>query len=254
MMRIPVPFVEMWNRAYATRNCTNWELLPLCDLRDFVRDSIPAKGNIRSALELGCGRGLRALVAMLDVSALGFDDISYTGIDVSKNAIRMARQILEDITAGRRSSVFLERMDKCFPERPSGLKPAVSFQVADLFSWLESSDDDYDLIIDWMCFHELPPEYRTQYAELVAQRCSTYFILKCFSTEGSTQGELSEAVPGVPKYMLSEAEIVSIFEPSFRVVRIVDYSEDIHPEVIPTDGVVAAKRAYLFERLPTSTH
>jgi len=121
------------------------------------------------------------------------------------------------------------------------------FAVADLFEWLPSGPS-VDLVVDWMCFHEMAPMSRKTYASLVAKKCRRYLAIKIFSTEGASGLRLPDALPGVRKYQFSRNDIEMVFGEYFEIEYVQSYPEDANPDVPHSDGIVAAKMAYLLKR------
>lgn len=44
------------------------------------------------------------------------------------------------------------------------------------------------------------------------------------------------------------ADLIQLFSPEFTLVSFEQYPEDLEPDPVPEDGIVAAKRAYVFKR------
>jgi len=244
--------VAVWNAFYTAGGLTDWELLPPKDLSAAVALVLSRGARLRSAAEIGCGRGMRSLVAILNNPTLNDATFSLVGIDHSSAAVYAAGGLA--FAAARGAPLpepFGALVDTAVAIRPRPLLCAdLRFEHADLFNWLSGhSERAFDLIVDWMCFHEVPPNMRGRYADLVARCCGQYFIVNTFSKEGSSVDDLGVVADGIIKYQLSQEDISDIFGEYFDIVEYYDVPEDLLPEVAPRDGIVAAKRTYILKRL-----
>lgn len=142
-------------------------------------------------IELGCGTGNYVLY----FSRNGFDAI---GVDISENAIRIARE-----SASR-----------------DGLKCA--FVVTDVLGDLSELGDKFDFAYDWELLHHIFPEDREKYIENVWSLLKPRgrYLSVCFS-ERSDQfrgvGKYRKTPLGTILYFSNENEIKSLFEKRFNI-------------------------------------
>ena len=127
-----------------------------------------------SFLDLGTGPGTQAA----KLASLGF---SVTGTDISESAIKSAQKTSTD----------------------------VSFVSDDILS-TRLAPNSFDYVFDRGCFHVLPPQTRTTYAENVRKilKENGLFFLKCFSTK-----ELTDYGP----YKFSKQDLENIFSLFFEI-------------------------------------
>jgi hypothetical protein len=239
-----------WEAAYKSSDPTNWELLPLTDLRDFLNDSGINLASTVNALEIGCGRALRTFVALLSIPSLNRSGFSITGFDVSAQAIAVANQISLQLKENSALEFPFRRqiLSAVVANPPRRLHAQLKFVQHNVLFDTVTFDTSYDLVIDWMCFHDLAPEHRQAYAAFVCRRCSGYFVIKAFSLELSSVKELGDAVPGFQKRLISVDDVRQTFGAAFEILRTVDHPEDLNPCPAPADGIIAAKRTYLLKR------
>ena len=237
---------QSWDDAYIKFAVTNWERNDLHDLADFIRECGISGERATKILDVGCGRGMRGLLALLGNPGLNVPGTRYVGVDFSGAAIaaavasaaRWRRRIdahgqLEEIALATRASAI----------QGEPLRAHVDFVCEDLGTYLGRHERQYQLVVDWMCLHEMPPQNRRRYCQLLGACSNKYLIVNSFSRELSTVADLGVAVPGVRKYQLATPAIGSLF-PDFRIVKTKDYPEDLTPSSIITDGIVAGKRAH----------
>jgi SAM-dependent methyltransferase len=236
-----------WDEQYRLAGLRDWELLPATNLGDVVL-TIPDLQAVSNIVELGCGRGLRSLVMVLTTEAINRRDVHVHAIDHSPSAIQQACMFLRLVNQGTAIPPPFDRvllpalMNQTQPE----IRAEVSFECVDIFYWLpRQSPKSVDLLIDWMCFHEIDPQMWEEYASLVGNVCRKYFLLNTFSVEGATVIGLGQ-VAGANKYQHSEQQLLRLFGAKFEIVAVINYAEDLNPIPRPSDGLVAAKRTYLF--------
>jgi len=108
---------------------------------------------------------------------------------------------------------------------------------------------EYDLVIDWMCFHEVPKANWGAYAELINRICKKWFVLNVFSRTGSGQLiGLPPAAPFVPRHQLSLEDIKGLFQ-EFIICE--PWGSRDYPEDLNTCGdeePIAAKYACILKR------
>ncbi len=241
---------QAWEKTYIELPVTNWERNDLHDLADFIRECGIIDHSPVALLDAGCGRGVRGLLALLENPSLNLPSVRYTGVDFSRAAINAgtdsasrwcrrvdARGELEEIATATLAPSFLRRR----------IEANAEFVCENLDTFLGAHASQYDLVIDWMCLHEVPPHLRDGYCHRLG-RCSTNgLIINAFSRDLSTVDKLTDAVPGVRKYQLSTDDIRALF-PDFVIVSTKDYEEKLLPPTGVTDGIVAAKRAHYLTR------
>lgn len=240
---------EIFDAEYSRPGLTDWEMLPLRNLGEVLSRLGPELASLRTAVEIGCGRGLRSLATLSTVEAFARADFSYWGIDLSALAIRTARMLAEQLALGH---TVPEPFEGVLGRAALGwnrpLQAGAGFLCADLFEWLPVQPRGaFDLVIDWMCYHEIEPQDRAAYAASVARSCRRYFVINMFSREGSSASDLG-LVAGLQKFQHSEADVRAVFGPHFEIIDWVQFPEDLDPHPRPTDGMVAAKRAYIMRR------
>lgn len=241
---------EAWDSAYTSGEQTNWERLPLEDLLRFWQQS-DIFSEFESIIEIGCGRGLRSFPLLLGAARLNVPEVRYVGVDISKSAIAQARKL--DRRLRHKSPPKLGAKIKNMGVTPGlvGHDPLLTstmFEVADGTSFLTAYRQEFTTLIDWMCFHEMPPANRPAYIKAIKESAAEQLLLKVFSSENSSLLGLSEAVPGVAKYQFSQQQIAEFFAPEFEIVFHVQDEEDLGNASGHTDGAVAAKRAYFLKR------
>lgn len=241
--------VGEWNRFYTTGTLTDWELLPPTDLSETLAELLAIDNSLESAIEVGCGRGLRILAALLCFDALNNPAFHFVGVDHSPQAIHMAQAFARCLRSGER---LPQPFDRCISTAVKSceiaLRAQVEFVRADLFSWLSAMDRPVDLVLDWMCLHEIHPDERQQYVALVAKNCRKYFVLNTFSSEGSTIADLGNVGSHIRKYQLSPVELEALFGGEFEMIYCRLVPEDLAPPQRPSDGIVAAKSIHIMKR------
>jgi hypothetical protein len=236
-----------WDAMYRGAPLTDWELIPPSDMRDVVDGVLPLE-TMRSAIEIGCGRGMRALALMLSSPKLNRPDFAYTGLDQCPAAIAVAQQLASAAAEERPlPEPYRRLLTPSVPVAGLRLMANVQYVTSDLFDWLEARPP-VDLVVDWMCFHEIPIALRQEYARLVASVCHGFFVVNLFSSEGASVSDLGD-VAGCPKFQFSEEEVLAIFGRDFELMHVRQFQEDLDPVPRPSDGIVAAKRAYVFRRV-----
>lgn len=142
-------------------------------------------------IELGCGTGNYVL-------HFARNDFDATGVDISENAIRIARE-----SASR-----------------EGLK--CTFVVTDVLGDLSELGDKFDFAYDWELLHHIFPEDREKYIENVWRllKPKGRYLSVCFS-EKSDQfggvGKYRKTPLGTILYLSNENEIRSLFKERFNV-------------------------------------
>jgi hypothetical protein len=244
---------DSWNEAYVRPGLTNWELLPLRDMAEFVSGSGIEFSDVRTILSIGCGRGSRELNLLLLNSNLNRSEVSLRGIDFSNKAIQDAKCCESSVRGGKGfAGPLQDALSKCFNGTPvPRLVASVEYECADFLSWV--STGSYDLVIDWMCFHGLHPPLRAEYIAKIMSCSPKYIILKVFSSDISSVQSPKDAVPGVAKSLFSRAEVEAMFRPAYEVLHVANDAEDLNPAQRPTDDIVTGKQAFLFGRIASAS-
>jgi len=237
--------VKGWNKKYEhhPEHIPDWERLPLDDLKNFIEYCEINTWNIRSILEVGCGTGLRALLMLVGIPALNRPDVKYVGIDLSAHAIERAEAHLAALRAGQ----VPEPLQKYRHEGPWLPRFKAEFRTMDLLQFpLPPVNEGYDLVVDWMCFHEMHIPNRNAYIARITALCSRFLVLKVFSEEGKTRViNLGDVFEGVKKHRLGKKEITQLYGEAFSILNTYPSPEDEHPIPAHDDGPAAAKMAYL---------
>jgi hypothetical protein len=223
-------------------------MLPPDDLKLFLAASNIPLQNIRNILSIGCGRAIRDLIALTELPELNRPSLSYTGIEISKLAVDAANAWAELL----RQRDDLSSDSKC-PVEGAQIGPLPPIQShcqfinEDILGYLQLNHR-YDLVIDWMCLHNIDKNIVDRYITLMKAACTKFLVVKVFSLEGSTVQDLGFMGGEVKKNQFSEQDVIRIFSPEFQLEGVEQYPEDLEPDPMPEDKIVAAKRAYLFRR------
>jgi SAM-dependent methyltransferase len=238
--------VRGWDKKYEhhPERIPDWERLPLDDLEKFIEYCEIDTSKIRSIFEVGCGTGLRALLMMIGLPGFNRPEVKYRGIDLSAHAIERAKAHLEELRAAR----VPKPLQKYLGEGP-WLPPRfqAEFQVGDLLTLPPPpAGEGYDLVVDWMCFHEVHIPNRNAHIARVTALCSRFVALKVFSEEGKKRViNLGDVFEGARKLRLKRSELTQLYGDAFSILNTHPYAEEEHPIPPHEDGAVAAKMAYL---------
>jgi 2-polyprenyl-3-methyl-5-hydroxy-6-metoxy-1,4-benzoquinol methylase len=149
-------------------------------------------------LDIGCGEGFYAIY----LSKKGFD---VTGIDLSENAIKYAKQNAEK----------------------AGVK--INFIVMDIED-LDKINEKFDFIFEWALLHHIMPKKRKKYVRDVSNllnKNGKYFSV-CFNERDPKFGkgkklrtapENARAIVGGRLYFSSLEELKELFEPYFKIIE-----------------------------------
>jgi len=142
-------------------------------------------------IELGCGAGNYVIY----FSKTGFDA---TGVDISENAIEMARKSA------------LKTGAKC------------KFIVADVLGDMSEIKDQYDFAYDWELLHHIFPADRERYVDNVYRLLNPEgrYLSVCFSEESAQFGgawKYRKTPLDTILYFSNEAEIGSLFKKCFVI-------------------------------------
>jgi len=150
-------------------------------------------------LDVGCGEGFYAIY----LASKGFD---VTGIDISENAIRTAKE-----------NALKQGVNIRF----------ISMDVADLYK----INNKFDFIFEWAILHHIMPELRQRYVEninRILNREGKYLSI-CFNNQNpdfGAKGQKLRIVPegskmpaGIKLYYSSLEEMKQLFEPHYHIIE-----------------------------------
>jgi SAM-dependent methyltransferase len=241
---------QAWDLQYENHPTwtPDWERLPLDDLKHFIEycDLDPAK--LGSLLDVGCGTGLRTFALLLGIPELNHKRVRYQGIDLSAKAIARAEEHLKALQRGQ----VPEPLVRYVGSQPPPPEFHAEFRIEDLLEMaVPAPDERYDLVVDWMCFHDTDPLHRRAHADKLAALCGRFLVLKVFSGDGPQQVKSLGKVGGViQKHRFSRTHIEEIFKKDFEFLNSYPDAEELNPHPPHSDGPVAAKMAYLMLRRP----
>jgi len=147
-------------------------------------------------IDIGCGEGVHSVY----LAKKGFD---VTGIDLSENAIKHAKQNAKD----------------------AGVD--VKFIVMDILD-LDKLDKKFDFVLEWAVMHHIRPEQREKYVENVSGvlKDDGKYLSVCFGRQSVVFGEAGEKVrdsgksaPGLKIYFSSQDELKNLFESFFKKIK-----------------------------------
>jgi hypothetical protein len=221
---------------------TDWEQLRSNYQSEFVSETLKHRfNNIKNILDIGCGRGYGILTMLLNEPGLNKPDVSVLGIDIASNAISQANNLLQRI-----KDRGLHPNIPGFPVKRDDvqLKCNIKFEQCDILDDSTLINNEYDLVIDWMCFHELPKADWNKYVSLLEKICTKWFVLNVFHLENEIKMHgLEAAAEYVPKHQISESTIRDLFQ-NFVCTATFEYPEN--SEVQLSGSPISAKKAYLF--------
>lgn len=233
--RIRSEWEEMYQRGFRP-----WEENRLDDMADFLAEHLPSPQKVRTILEIGCGRGLRALLTATKL--FNSSGTRYCGLDVSPEAVAHAKGFCNELKSGIVPAPLAPYL-KGHPR----LVCDVEFWAGDFTAnELPPSTPSFDLVVDWWCLHELFAPLRKTYVDLVTRLCKAHYVLCVFDKDSSSISILPPLHPDIKKHQFSAKYIERLFEGFQILVRKELHKED--PKAKQSDGPIAAKRAYLMKR------
>jgi cyclopropane fatty-acyl-phospholipid synthase-like methyltransferase len=157
-------------------------------LKRVITANIPKQGKI---IELGCGAGNYVIW----FAKMGYE---ITGIDISENAINIAR-----------NSASIAGVN-------------CQFTVADVTGDLPGFDERFDFAYDWELLHHIFPEDRDRYIKNVSNllKRDGRYLSVCFSEESPQfggSGKYRKTPLGTVLYFSGEQELNSLFSKHYVV-------------------------------------
>ncbi|MDO8510447.1 MAG: class I SAM-dependent methyltransferase [bacterium] len=184
-----------WNREYRKPQLLTKGDQPQAEILTFLKFLRKSGENWRTfkVLDLGCGTGR-------NTNFWADEGCQATGVDISENALRIAR------------------------ERAEVLGIAPRYQYADMGKPLPFKNEEFDLALDVMASNSLSELERETFLKETARvlRPSGYFFVRALAKEGDTNAkELLKKSPGKEKdtYTIKELGITE------RVFTKVDFEE-----------------------------
>lgn len=145
-------------------------------------------------VDFGCGAGNYAVW----LAKQGFD---VTGMDISRQAIRIAKQLT------------IEKGVQC------------RFVIADLLGDIREYHNSFEFAYDWELLHHISPEDRPAYLKNVyhsLKPAGTYFSV-CFSADDpgfGGEGKYRKTPLGTILYFSSEEELGDLYESLFEIIEL----------------------------------
>ncbi|MFH1802782.1 MAG: class I SAM-dependent methyltransferase [archaeon] len=188
---------QAFEKAYGESKETPWtETEPPKELMDLIET-----GKIKpcKVLDVGCGEGLYSIY----LASKGFD---VTGIDISENAINIAKENAKKANAN------------------------IEFKTLDALD-LDNLNEKFDFIFEWTLLHQIAPSERKKYVENLNKITNNNgkILSVCFNDQDpkiTGPGPKVRVVPedskgptGVKLYFSSLDEIKDIFEPYFKIIE-----------------------------------
>ncbi len=177
-----------WEKYYAK---TSLDKIPWQKTQADYFTKVIETGKVKagSALDLGCGTGVKSIYLVKK----GF---KVTGIDISEVAIKYAK------------------------ENAQNAKVKVNFIVADVTDLSFLKDRRFDFVLDWANFHGVPKNKREKYINGIVKHTKkgSIFLLRCFSKD-KTQKEFIIRSMGTI-YLFSEEDIKNLFGKYFKILEI----------------------------------
>jgi len=178
---------EIWEQYYRE---TSLEKIPWQRTQAdyFVR--VVDAGNIKigTALDLGCGTGMKSIY----LAQKGFE---VTGVDISETAIRIAK------------------------ENALKAKVKISFIVANATDLSFLKNKKFDFILDWANLHGIPKNERKDYIRETAKhiKWGGMLLLRCFSREGGEKESVLSEMGRI--FLFSKEDIKRFFGKYFKILE-----------------------------------
>lgn len=188
---------EIFDKAYERQGIAIWtETEPPKELIELVEN-----GEIKpcKVLDIGCGEGFYAIY----LASQGFE---VTGIDLSKNAIKYAKQ-----NASKKGA-------------------KINFIAMDILD-LSKINEKFDFIFEWALLHHIMPEKRKKYVKDVSDLLNKNgkYLSVCFNEKSdhfAQPGEKERIVPqdakvlqGQRLHFSSLEELKELFKYNFKIIK-----------------------------------
>ncbi len=147
-----------------------------------------------SALDLGCGTGVKSIF----LARKGF---KVTGVDISKKAIDYAKENAKE----------------------AGVE--VKFFAADATDLSFLGDEKFDFILDWANLHGIPEDNRGKYLLEITKhtKSGSKLLLRCFGRKPDEESFVVRPMGRI--YLFSKKDIERLYEKYFKILKINDASK-----------------------------
>jgi len=190
---------EIWENFYKNTPLDKvpWQKTQADFLYQLVKENELGRGT---ALDLGCGTGIKAIL----LAKSGF---KVTAIDISATAIKHAK------ANAKKAGVDVE------------------FLVEDATDLSFLGHEKFDLILDWANLHGIEEDKREKYIKEVVKHIKSggKLVLRCFSKYKMSPNELGFLTPMGIIYLFSEENIKSLYGKYFKILRINRSRPHNHP-------------------------
>jgi len=189
---------DFWNKFYnKPLDKIPWQNTQADWFKELV-DSGKIKG--KTALELGCGTGMKSLYLARHTD---FEQI--LGVDISTKAISYAKENTE----------------------LAGLEYKCTFISTDVANWnLVKENQEFDFILDWALIHCLDPQNYPNYIEGINQHLKSggLFLVRSFSSKNN-ENYFVEKVDGQKSkiYFLNETSLIAMFNDFEMIDKNISY-------------------------------
>jgi len=178
---------KIWEKYYRE---TPLEKIPWQKTQADYFTKLIDSGKIKAgtALDLGCGTGMKSIY----LAQKGF---KVTGIDISKTAINIAQE------NALKSNVKIE------------------FLVADATDLSFLKDKRFDFILDWANLHGIPEDKRNEYIREVIKHIKRggLLLLRCFAREEKDKNSVMREMGRI--YSFSREDIKRLYGEYFKILE-----------------------------------
>lgn len=234
---------DPWNILYELEplKFTDWELIEPENLKHYIDYTFIEMNEIVSILEIGCGRGFRILSLILLDNEVNRIGVNIKCIDYSENAIKFANKMLKELQGGKFPEAFKvycevyggiiskDLKDLINENKVPSIKCNIEFIKQDVFEGFEN--EVFDLVIDWMCFHEIAVAQRDEYAQILSKVSGKLYILTVFYKDDKEcseikypEDELKKIGGNITKHRFTIEQLTEIFKEFHHI----DFQNKIH--------------------------